>query len=354
MNNLKDIYKWIIEDLEKPKPKTNIVNIFAFNGTWKTRLSQEFENKNIILENEEEKFILKSLCYNSYFEDLFNWDNENLILNFHHNWVFEFIKDQWFDTKIINNFKNFWNTKIEPEIDLEDNKIIFNIPTWDDDSQRNVKISRAEEINFIWTVFYSVLEAIIDSIKDWNSDFSDLKYIVIDDPISSIDDWRVIAFSIKLLELFKEIKKLDQKIKIVIFTHHSLFYSFLFNKLDKKTTKHYFLSKDEVWQIFIKKQKKDSPFWYHLLIKNELDNIVKLGNIERKHFNLFRSLLEKTSNFLWLKEWQDCLDSKNFTELINIYSHDRLDNIHNNDLLQEEKDLFIQEFKNFVQKFNFQ
>lgn len=340
--------QWVYDNIIHTFTNISIINIFAFNGTWKTRLSQKFENQN---STEEENVLQKTFCYNAYFEDLFTWNNEDLVLQFGENWIFWFIRDQGLDQQIIDNFKNFWNTKIEPDIDLDHNTITFTLPTWDDEAQRNIKISRAEETNFIWTVFYTVLEAITDSIHERSTDFSELEYIIIDDPISSIDDGRVIALSVKLMELFEKIKSLD--LKIAIFTHHSLFYSVLFHKLEKKTTEHYVLLNNSAWWVILKKQKGDSPFWYHLLIKRELDAVVASGNIERRHFNLLRTLLEKTANFLWLKKWQYCLDSEEFAQLVNIYSHNRLDNFDSNELPQNEKDLFRSEFYTFIKKFNF-
>ena len=55
--------------------KKKISVIYAFNGTGKTRLSNEF----IKLDEENELTNNKVLCYNAFLEDLFKWDKKQEI-----------------------------------------------------------------------------------------------------------------------------------------------------------------------------------------------------------------------------------------------------------------------------------
>jgi hypothetical protein len=73
-------------------------------------------------------------------------------------------------------------------------EIIFSIEGGNQESIDNIKISKAEESNFIWCVFYSLLEQVVEQLniaepENRSTDkFNDLKYIFIDDPVSSLDD----------------------------------------------------------------------------------------------------------------------------------------------------------------------
>ena len=50
------------------------------------------------------------------------------------------------------------------------------------------KFLRGEERIFVWSIFTTLLELIIEELSDSeiDSDFQDFKYIYIDDPISSV------------------------------------------------------------------------------------------------------------------------------------------------------------------------
>lgn len=61
----------------------------------------------------------------------------------------------------------------------------------------------------IWSVFYTVLKTAIDALNTIKvedrstSVFDDLECIIIDDPVSSIDDTKIITMAIKLIEAIK-------------------------------------------------------------------------------------------------------------------------------------------------------
>ncbi|UOD35856.1 hypothetical protein DSN97_03585 [Deferribacteraceae bacterium V6Fe1] len=98
----------------------------------------------------------------------------------------------------------------------------------------------------------------------------------------------------------------------------------------------------------------DSPFGYHLIIKDEIQNAINTGNIKKYHFNLFRSLLEKTANFLGYNNWADCIKDENrleSTKVLNLYSHDRLSDLENKELSKESKQLFIDTFNGFLKEY---
>ena len=89
---------------------------------------------------------------------------------------------------------------------------------------------------FLSLLFYSLSWKVDESYKD-------IKYIYIDDPISSLDDDNAIAVAIDLVSLLKK-KSSKKGIKTVISSHHGLFFNILSNQFykDEEASK-YFLTK---------------------------------------------------------------------------------------------------------------
>ncbi len=350
-NSIQALYNNVKNELDSVTDNNSASIIFSFNGAGKTRLSNEFSNLNNAEEN------LKVLCYNAFFEDYFSWDNENCILKLNPSWIRDLIKSQELEKQIINNFNNTLNTKIEPYFDLEKGEITFNIPTGDETAQENIKISRGEESTFIWIVFYTILELAIDSLNAKEEDrptdfFNHLKYIIIDDPVSSLDDTRLITLAVTLIGLIKEYK--EKNLKFLITTHHALFYnifycSFKFENF-KRNTK--ILSKDNF--KFKLDKMKDSPFSYHHDVIVKIQKAVNSDSIEKYHFNLFRALLEKTSSFLGLGNFENCITGDKKEEikrLLHSYSHNKLVETEFKELPNEHKDLFKLAFNDFIREF---
>lgn len=349
--SIQTLYNNVKSELDSVTNNNSASIIFSFNGAGKTRLSNEFRNLN----DAEETLIV--LCYNAFFEDYFSWDNENCILKLNPSWIRDLIKSQELEKQIINNFNNTLNTKIEPYFDLEKGEITFNIPTGDETAQENIKISRGEESTFIWIVFYTILESAIDSLNTKQEDrptdfFNHLEYIIIDDPVSSLDDTRLITLAVNLIGLIKEYK--EKNLKFLITTHHALFYnifycSFKFENF-KRNTK--ILSKDNL--KFKLDKMKDSPFSYHHEVILKIQKAITSNDIEKHHFNLFRALLEKTSSFLGLGKFEDCITGEKKEEIIrllNSYSHNKLIETEFKELPNEHKELFKLAFNEFIKEF---
>ena len=97
-----------------------------------------------------------------------------------------------------------------------------------------MKILRGEESLFIWSIFYTILAVAVETLRETPDDrsthfFDNIKYIVIDDPVSSMDDTRIITMSLDLIELLKSIPE-QQELKILITTHHYLFYNVMYRR----------------------------------------------------------------------------------------------------------------------------
>ncbi|HAV12439.1 MAG TPA: anticodon nuclease [Opitutae bacterium] len=342
----------IAQQLEASEKKVQL--IYAFNGSGKTRLSRKFKERvapkapvNIEeAEDEEPDTVLpKILYYNAFTEDLFYWDNDltediapKLIIqpNGFTSWV---LNDQGQDQNIISNFQYYTSDKLTPhfneayEIKGKDGNVLRKVPKnsevtfsferGNQQQEENIKLSKGEESNFIWSVFYTLIDQVVETLNITEVDerdtdqFNDLKYIFIDDPVSSLDDNHLIRLAVDIATLIKRSHFYDlQGLKFIVTTHNPLFYNVLCNEFsrdDKKLgwkakqfSKHK-LVKFEDGTADLEDQPTDSPFSYHLFLNAELNRAIEAGQIHKYHFNFLRNILEKTSTFLGYKNWEELL-----------------------------------------------
>lgn len=320
--------------------------IYAFNGTGKTRLSREFRllvaPKDVEREDElEEESGIKVLYYNAFTEDLFYWDNDldsdlNRKLTIRPNaftsLALNFLKEQGQDGNIVSNFQHYTNQFITPKFSEDFSEVTFSMERGGDDSLENIKISKGEESNFIWCVFYSLLEEVtgilnIPELEERsNQDFNNLEYVFIDDPVSSLDDSHLIELAVNIAEL---IKSSSSELKFIITTHNPLFYNVLFNEFNRvQKTKKWRLEKLNDGTFSLGELSSDSPFSYHLFLLSELEKALQpSGTIQKYHFNFLRNLLEKTSTFLGYSKWEELLPQESreayYRRIINLSSHSK-------------------------------
>jgi AAA domain len=358
--------------------------IYAFNGTGKTRLSREFKQliapKAVGNESDDEADQAelsrnKILYYNAFTEDLFYWDND-LKLDSEHklkiqpnsftDWV---LRDQGQDRNIITNFQRYANEKLTPRFNVERKErakdgneitvkafteVTFSLERGDNTHTSNLKISKGEESNFIWSIFYTLLELVISILSvaeptDRETNYFDqLKYVFIDDPVSSLDENHLIELAVDLAQLIKSNKS---DVKFIITTHNPLFYNVLHNELNRddgvykrKWLEKYRVTKLDDGTFQLISQPSDSPFSYHLYLKSELEKAIESGQLSKYHFNFLRNILEKTSTFLGYKKWGDLLPKTNDgktnpyeARIINISSHSKHAGEEVADLTEDDK-----------------
>ena len=338
--SLDEIAKQLI-DSDK---KVNL--IYAFNGSGKTRLSKVF--KNLIApkenhDNEEDLTQRKILYFNAFTEDLFYWDNDllndtepklKIQPNYFIRWL---IKDQGDEGKVIGKFHHYCDEKLMPKFNIENNQITFSFARGDDTPEENIKLSKGEESNFIWSIFHTLIEQVVAELnisepsERTTNEFDELKYIFIDDPVSSLDENHLIQLAVDLAELVKDS---PGTIKFIITTHNPLFYNVLYNELGAKIG--YILRKDENknenerFDLEEKKGDANKSFSYHLFLRNLLEE-VESKDIQKYHFMLLRNLYEKTANFLGYSGWSNLLPNDDarqsyYTRIINFTSHSTLSN----------------------------
>ena len=319
--------------------------IYAFNGVGKTRLSREFKElispKNQDDELEEHK--TKILYYNAFTEDLFYWDNDldgdrvrKIIIhpNGFTNWV---LKEQGQENNILKHFQHYTSDKLTPRFNEEYNEITFSIEGGNETVIENIKISKGEESCLIWCVFYSLLEQVVEVLNvaeeadRETAQFDDLKYVFIDDPVSSLDENHLIELAVNIAEL---IKSSQSGLKFIITTHNPLFYNVLYNEFNNSDKRYSYKSKHSIKRrlekmndgtyLFVE-QSADSPFSYHLFLLTELEKAIKSEEIKKYHYNFLRQILEKTSTFLGYTGWKELLPHDEqetyYNRIINLCSH---------------------------------
>ena len=330
----------IAKQLRDSGKKVNL--IYAFNGTGKTRLSKAF--KNLIApqkkhDGEDETTQRKILYFNAFTEDLFYWDND--ILNDAepklkiqpNSFIRWLIKDQGDEGKVIGKFHHYCDEKLMPKFDIENNQITFSFARGDDTPEENIKLSKGEESNFIWSIFHTLIEQVVAELniseptERSTNEFDELKYIFIDDPVSSLDENHLIQLAVDLAKLIKDTQS---EIKFIITTHNPLFYNVLYNEIGNKACYMLRRNEDETFELEEKDGSSNKSFSYHLFLKKLLEDI-EAKDIQKYHFILLRNLYEKTANFLGYSGWSNLLpndDAKQsyYSRIINFTSHSTLSN----------------------------
>lgn len=229
--NFDEIINKINVDLNNPSEKIKLDLIYAFNGTGKTRISR------FLSENNSDR----CLCFNSLFQDEFIWNNNDFILNIRKNsWIVKMIYDQGLQNQIVDNFQRIYNDSIEPVFNEDCSEIYFNAKT-EEGYDISIKISKAEETVFILSIFYTFLDVAIlelqEDIENRSTDiFDNLEIIIIDDPVSSVDDRIILKLAILISKIIEKcIFDNNQHIlsKFLITTHHSLFYNSIYNLVNR-------------------------------------------------------------------------------------------------------------------------
>ncbi|BBA08058.1 MAG: anticodon nuclease [Streptococcus sp.] len=396
-----DTLEDVAEELISSDKKVHL--IYAFNATGKTRLSTILKDKLNISENNEESKVKKILYFNAFTEDLFTWENdlendEDRYLKYDKRTYFgNFLENQQQFNQVIITFQKFVGDLIVPIFeDIEEQAVDdFGIPiidiiggqriprlesnfksirfTVDDET---IKISRGEERIFVWSIFLTLLELIIEELSDSDidSDFQDFKYIYIDDPISSLDDNNTIDSAIFLKEIIAKSKRTD--LKFIISSHQPLFYNVLYNEIrfDRKIPnkkKSFYVMKKEVDKedkvgYILTDIERDSPFGYHLRVREELRRAVDSGRVEKFHYALLRNLLEKTATFLGYSRWEEVLlglevagdeitpeNIELYAQRIDLFTHNRQSDLEFRELQEREKNTLIELFNSFEKNYKF-
>ncbi|UKJ09192.1 AAA family ATPase [Solitalea lacus] len=326
--------------------------LYAYNGIGKTRLSMAFQDAG---KNGTER---DTLYFNAFTEDLFSWDNDlendsQRVLRMNRNSsFFSGIQEQDMENKIrplLHRYADF-----NFLIDYQNWTVNFMREVLVDRTVQNVeyiKISRGEENIFIWCFFLAVAQLAIDK----QPGYTWVKYLYIDDPISSLDDHNAIAVASHLAQM---LKKEGNEVKTIISSHHTLFFNVMFNEL--KNGVKYFLSKGPNHGSYILTDTSDTPYFYHVSLLQDLRRAAESGNLYTYHFNILRNVLEKTANFHGFKNFSSCIKQLDddpegvvYARIINILSHGNYSLFEPTEMLPENKEYFRRILNDFMNNYRF-
>ncbi|MWV44045.1 AAA family ATPase [Paenibacillus sp. HJL G12] len=332
--------------------------IFAHNGTGKTRLSCMFKDLGKkTIRNTEEKTV-DTLYYNAFTEDLFTWNNDLesdtqrvLMLN-KESRFFNGIKELEMDTRIRDFLRIY--ADFDFRIDYDDWYVVFLRDVQIRNTTRReeyIKISRGEENIFIWSFFLAIAQLAIDKdpAYDW------VKYIYIDDPISSLDDNNAVAVACHLAQLIK-----TNDMKMVVSTHHALFFNVMYNELKRDSTAKRFLSKKDDTGKYLVRDTGDTPFFHHIELLKQLKRVADSGKLYTYHFNILRNILEKTSSFHGFDNFSSCikqdetdLDGTIHLRMTQLLNHGGYSIFEPVEMVEDNKRIFKEILNGFMDTYKF-
>jgi|SRR5690554_24260 len=342
----------------------NFILLYAHNGTGKTRTSMEFKDKGKRLNNGARD----TLYFNAFTEDLFIWHNDldgdtdrYITLN-SASAFFSGFKDLALEQRILNYLERY--AAFEFKFDYENWKVSFEQevknPKYHPNNQEpefikevNIKISRGEENIFKWCFYLALCELAIED-EDGTGPYNWVKYLYIDDPVSSLDDNNAIAIATDMITL---LRKCNGRIKVVISSHHSLFYNVLWNELRAEKPRRYFLYKNGQDGHTLQKT-DDTPYFHHVALLSELKKAVASNKVYSYHFNALRSILEKTASFFGQQDIGFCLqgidDDTLYNRALNLLSHGKYSLYQPVELTDDNKQLFKKILDDFLDKYEFE
>ena len=339
----------LVERLRDDLNSQEFVLLYAYNGTGKTRLSMEFKEAG----KRKRGIARDTLYFNAYTEDLFHWDNDlennaERVLQINSNSkFFDGFKELALENKIFSYLERY--AKFDFKIDYENWTITFSNGT-----NSHIKVSRGEENIFIWCMFLAICELTIDGAQayEW------VKYFYIDDPISSLDDNNAISVASDLAQLIQRKNNQEKRIKTVISSHHGLFFNVMCNELKKTSHKTYFLHSSDGSETYTLRATTDTPFFHHVAMLAELQAVSESGKLYTHHFNILRSILEKTATFFGFKDFSVCIhgvdDEVLYARALNLLSHGKYSAYQPKEMTSDNKQLFKKILNSFLERYKFE
>jgi wobble nucleotide-excising tRNase len=349
--DLKALAVHLRQELENKK----YILLYGYNGTGKTRLSTAF--KDLGKKGAERD----TLYFNAFTEDLFYWDNdlvndrERVLKINRDSRFFAGLEELEMDNRIrplLDRYADF-----DFKIDTDEWEVSFSREVQNGGKVEivdDIKVSRGEENIFIWCFFLAIVQLVLDD--DGTGPYRWVKYIYIDDPISSLDENNAIAVANHLAQM---LIKSEKGPKTVVSSHHVLFFNVLCNELKNKAHRH-FLQKGPTTDSFVLRDTTSKPFLHHIATLVDLNDVQKSGALYTHHFNMMRRVMEQTANFFGLDDWRDCIkteaddpDKTLHKRMIDLMSHGDYSLYEPREMMEENKDHFRKIFRQFIASWPF-
>lgn len=361
---------------EKNPAKSPFILLYAFNGTGKTRLSTAFKDLGKVADENGVVQSQDTLYFNAFTEDLFSWDNDlekdehrTLKLNTASRF-FVGLHELEIETRIrplLDRYADF-RFRIDFQFDphtggITSAEVTFSrsVLLGEGDEARTeeadgIKISRGEENIFIWCFFLAILQLALDDVEAYRW----VEHVYIDDPISSLDEHNAIVVGNHLVQLYREAQR---PIKTVVSTHHTLFFNVLHYELKSHVdgALQYTLKRDRPTnEYLLVEQRGDTPQFYHVAALEDLWRVAQSGEARTYHFNILRSILEKTALFFGhrhfsacIKEVDDDADGILHQRFVDLLSHGKYSMYEPAEMGADTKDYFLTILRGFVDRHPF-
>lgn len=307
----------------------NIIIIYAFNATGKTRLSVAYKDATKDQENGQHA----GVYYNAFSEDLFVWDNDEdndganislkivpSSLNQFHSFLYE-NKDLLMDKLAMYSPQYTFEFTGHKNLEKGIEAIKFFAGNGEE-RQQPIKISRGEERAFIWCFFLALLE-----VDGWANQQD--AHIFIDDPVSSLDEHNIFVTADSI---FQQIERHYLKKRIIVTTHYIGLFSMLVNRLKRGEKSGRFTNLTALYLLrragdeYSLESHKNSVFLFHLHILQALEEEIK-NQLYSHHSVMLRQALENITSFLGKGNISYVLsqigveDVENAANIINSLSH---------------------------------
>ncbi|MEF3076113.1 AAA family ATPase [Methylobacter sp. Wu1] len=335
----------------------NIVLIYAFNATGKTRLSVAYKDAT----KDPESGKHEGVYYNAFSEDLFVWDNDdenggsniNLTVRYSSLNQFHSLLNEEAIREKLAPYNPKYNFYFNPHEDAERGieSVSFFIES---DENTSIKISRGEERIFVWSFFLALFD-----VEGW-ADQQDAHFFI-DDPVSSLDDHNIFVTADTIFQL---IESQYLKKRIIITTHHIGLFSILADRLKKgekssryrNLTRLFILSNRDNELVLV--TPNNNVFLYHLHLLQTLEN-ASHEQLYSYHFALLRQALENIGSFLGKGNIGYTLtqigveDVENAVNIINSLSHKDAYYFQSELMAPSVEEIFRDIFRKLIEKYQF-
>ena len=306
-----------------------------------------------------------TLYFNAFTEDLFVWHNDfdddtdrHLTINENSSFL-NGLTELALDEAIAGYLSRY----ADFDFDIDYEKWVVTFRKGDDE---RIKISRGEENIFIWCMFMAICERVIDGHPSYHW----VKYLYIDDPISSLDDDNAIAIACDLSALLhnaairRDVNGERNPLKTLLSSHHALFFNVMCNELgrtregqEKIKIKRYFLHRPDSEGMFTLRATGDTPYFHHVATLAELRERAQAGTLYTYHFNALRSILEKTASFFGHEDLRVCLaglqDEALYNRALNLLSHGKYAINEPVEMVDDNKELFGRILNDVLDRYHF-
>jgi len=378
---LKTLVTRLRDDLNNPTGPVSLVLIYAYNRTGKTRLSMEFKDAGKRKNKKNPTGTPDTIYFNAFTEDLFVWENDlegdnvrYLQLN-EKSSFFNAMTELALDETIARYLSRYADFEFDFTYkNVQQGKDTVSKPeyvSFNKGGEPNIKVSRGEQNIFIWCIFMSICERMLDG----HASYLGKRYLYIDDPISSLDDNNAISVACDLAKLLrraatrKDAEGKPAPIKVIFSSHHALFFNVMCNEVGRKIDdepsvnhRRYFLHRPSSDGTYTLQATDDTPFFHHVATLAELQRAAdpKKGKLYTFHFNALRSVMEKTASFFGHPNIAFCLKALNndedralFNRALNLLSHGAYAIHEPTEMGEDNKELFRRILREFIARFDF-